>query len=163
MAWNLYPLLVLLILQKICHGQAENDTTFETFNFNYKYLHNCLDWSGFYIYKFQNIYTLFRLLKNEFVKLPHHWHDLIINPPCRTSPLPKIVPCLPRKAFRKRSLHTFFWGGWGKHYAFTPLENGVGIYALSRFARKCGLKLVNILNLAKKIVGKNRSIRWAIM
>ena len=106
---------MLLILQKICHGQAENDTTFETFNFNYKYLHNCLDWSGFYIYKFQNIYTLFRLLKNEFVKLPHHWHDLIINPPCRTSPLPKIVPCLPRKAFRKKSLHTFFffWEGGG--------------------------------------------------
>ena len=111
--------------------------------------------------KFQNIYIHFRLLKHEFVKLPHHWHDLIINPPCRTSPFPKIVPCLPRKTFTKRSLHTFFGGvgWWGKHYAFTPLENGVGIYALSRFARKCGLKLVNILNLAKKIVGKNRSIR----
>ena len=33
-----------------------------------------------------------------------------------------------------------------------PQENHVGVYAPSIFSRKRGLKLVNILNLAKRIV-----------
>ena len=41
-----------------------------------------------------------------------------------------------------------FFGG--RHYALAPLENHVGVYAPSIFARKCGLNLVNILNLAKR-------------
>ena len=54
-------------------------------------------------------FTVFRLLGNAFVKLPCPYHDLIINPPCRTVPqqiCPKqFVPHLPWKA----SLHTL-WG-----------------------------------------------------
>ena len=37
-----------------------------------------------------------------------------------------------------------------KYYAVDPLENHVGVYVPSIFARTCGLKLVNRLNLAKK-------------
>ena len=36
------------------------------------------------------------------------------------------------------------------HYALAPLENHLGVYASSILARKCRLKLVGILNLAKK-------------
>ena len=35
--------------------------------------------------------------------------------------------------------------------ALAPLENSVGVYAHSIFARECKLKLVKILNLVKKI------------
>ena len=40
----------------------------------------------------------------------------------------------------------------GRHYALPPLENHVGVYASSIFAKKCRLKLVNILNLVKRIL-----------
>ena len=43
-------------------------------------------------------------------------------------------------------------GGGGGHNAPAPRKNRVRVYALSIFARKCRLKLVNLLNLAKKIV-----------
>ena len=42
--------------------------------------------------------------------------------------------------------------GGGSQYALAPLENYVGLYAPSIFARKCRLKIVNILNLAKTIL-----------
>ena len=48
------------------------------------------------------------------------------------------------------------------HYALAPLENNVGVYAPSKFAQNCGLKLVKILNLAKTIVWQNRSVGWGI-
>ena len=62
-------------------------------NFKYKYFHNSVDWSGLYLQvyipswlpKNSRLYTVFRLLQNAFMKLPHPWHDLIINPPCRTA------------------------------------------------------------------------------
>ena len=66
-----------------------------TINFNYKYFHNSVDWSGLYFkcislhdcQKVQDyIATVFRLLENAFVKLHHPSHDLIINPPCRRVP-----------------------------------------------------------------------------
>ena len=44
----------------------------------------------------------------------------------------------------------------GGHYALAPLENHVKIYAPYTFARKCRLKLVNILNLAKKDCTKEK-------
>ena len=80
-------------------------------------------------------------MESAFVKLPRPWYDLIINPPCRIAPRSPA----PLKAFRKRSLHTFL----GRHYALAPQENDVGVYAPSIFARKCGLKLLKILNLEK--------------
>ena len=43
-------------------------------------------------------------------------------------------------------------------YALAPLENQLGAYAPTIFARKCRIRLVNILNLAKKIVWQNRSV-----
>ena len=36
----------------------------------------------------------------------------------------------------------------GRHYPLATLGNHVGVYAPSIFARKCRLKLANILNLA---------------
>ena len=37
----------------------------------------------------------------------------------------------------------------GGYYALAPLENHLGVYAPLICARKCGLKLVNILNWLK--------------
>ena len=57
----------------------------------------------------------------------------------------------------------------GGHYALAPLENDVGVYAHSTFARKCRLKLVNILNLAKqggmteKVSGLRHYIRLGML
>ena len=51
------------------------------------------------------------------------------------------------KIFQKK----VFIYGW-RHYALALLENHVKLYAPSIFARKCGLKFANILNLAKKVV-----------
>ena len=62
-----------------------------TINFKNKYFYNSVDWLGFY---FQLCvpsslaktlrFIVFRILKNPLVELPLPWHDLIINPPCRT-------------------------------------------------------------------------------
>ena len=106
----------------MCQGQADQDNLWNllTINFKFKDFHISVYWSGLY---FQvNIpswlakileFTVFRLLENAFVKLPRPWHDLIITSTCRTAPrlnLPPIfVLYLPRKAFRKRSLH-ILWG-----------------------------------------------------
>ena len=38
----------------------------------------------------------------------------------------------------------------GRHYALTPLENHVGLYAYSIFARTCRLKLANIIEFGKR-------------
>ena len=43
------------------------------------------------------------------------------------------------------------------HYALAPLENLVGMHPLI-IARKCRINLAKILNLAKRIVRKNRSV-----
>ena len=112
-----------------------------TINFKYKYFHNSVDWSGLYLQvyipswlpKELKLYTVFRLLKNAFVELPHPWHDLIINPHVEQPPPPH-----------------------------APLASYVGVHAPSIFARKCRLKLANILNLAKRIVWPNRSVGWGI-
>ena len=87
------------------------------------------------------------LLKMVFVELTHPWHDLIINPPFRTAPSIICFPCA-MKRFQKK-VHPCFME---EHYALAPLENHLGVYSPSTFARKCRLKLFNILNLAKKIV-----------
>ena len=39
-----------------------------------------------------------------------------------------------------------------RHYALAPLENHVGLYDPSIFARKSRLKLANILNVLKRIL-----------
>ena len=83
------------------------------------------------------------LLKNLFVKLPCPWHELIINPPCRTASQ-LIAPICHEKLLQK-GLSILY----GEYYVLTPLENRVGVYAPSVFARKCRLRLVDILNLEK--------------
>ena len=47
-------------------------------------------------------------------------------------------------------------------YALTPLENLVGMY-LSIYARKCRIKLIKILNLAKRIIRQSRSVSSCII
>ena len=62
-----------------------------TIHFRNIYFHNSVDWSGLYLQVYIPswfakilILTVFRLLENALVKLPCPYHDLIINPPCRT-------------------------------------------------------------------------------
>ena len=64
-----------------------------TINFRNKYFRNSVDWSGHYLQVYIPSwlvkilrFTVFRLLENAFVKLPCPYHDLIINPLCRTVP-----------------------------------------------------------------------------
>ena len=47
-------------------------------------------------------------------------------------------------------------------YALTPLENLVEMY-LSIYARKCRIKLIKILNLAKRIIRQSRSVSSCII
>ena len=86
-------------------------------NLRNKYFHNSVDWEVFCLQVYIPLwlakilrFTVFRLLKNAFVKLPCPYHDLIINLHLEHSPpiyLPKqFVIHLPWKA----SLHTL----WGK-------------------------------------------------
>ena len=63
-------------------------------------------------------------------------------------PSQNFIPHLPLQAFRKKSLDTLL----GKYNALSPLENHLRIYAPKTFAIKCGLKRVEIFNLAKRIV-----------
>ena len=51
---------------------------------------------------------------------------------------------------------------WARHYVLAPLENHVAMYP-SIFARKCRIKLANILNLAKWIVRQNRPVSVRII
>ena len=99
-----------------------------TINFKYKYFHNSVDWSRFYLQvyipswleKFQDLYTVFRLQKNVFGKLLFPWHYLIINSTCRTAPQ-NLSPSLHEKFLEKGPSILF----GGRHYALTPLENHV--------------------------------------
>ena len=100
----------------------------------------------------------FRLLENAFVKLPHPRQDLILNSLCRTAPQ-NLSPISHENYLWKRP--SMF--SWWRHYAIAPLKNHVAVYAPSIFARKCGLKFVNILNLAKRIPWQNRSLGWGII
>ena len=82
---------------------------------------------------------------------------------------PKICPPSVIKSIYKKVPPFYFFGGtggWGRHYALAPLENYVGVYAPSIFARnarKCRLKLVNILNFAKRNIWMNRPVGWGII
>ena len=123
-------------------------------NFKYKYFHNF--GQGFifrciYLHDWKNEKWL---LNNVFVKLPHLWHDLILILHVEQPPN-KLSPICHKKVLRKGP--SILYGG---HYALAPLENNVEVNASSIFARKCRLRLVNILNLAKKVVWQNRSVVW---
>ena len=52
------------------------------------------------------------------------------------------------KVFKKKVSSYFM----GETLCTSSTEKLCGVYALSIFAKKCGLKLVNILNLAKRTV-----------
>ena len=138
-----------------------------TINFRNKYFHNSVDWSGLNIFIFKCIslhewqvlrFTVFRLLENAFVKLPSSYHDLIINLPCRAIPN-KFAQNNLSPICHKKHLSILYPP---RHYALAPLENHVGVHP-SIFARKCRIKLVNILNLAKRIVRQNRWVSLCII
>ena len=129
-------------------------------NFRNKYFHNSVDWSGLFLQVYIHSwlakvlrFTAFRLMENAFVKLPYPHHDLIISLSRRTVPqqtCPKqFVPIchekLPSILYRAR------------HYALAPLENHVEVYP-SVLARKCRIRLANILKLAKRIIRQNKSV-----
>ena len=134
-------------------------------NCDNKYFQNSVDLSGLYLQVFFPSwltkvlgFTVFRLLENGFVKLPCPFHDLIINLPCRTVPHKfaknNLFPICHEK------LPSILYGSG--HYALAPLENHVGLYP-SIFARKCRIKLANVLNLAKRIVRQNRLVSLHII
>ena len=94
-----------------------------------------------------------RLLEKAFVKLSHPWYDLIINLIRKSSPQ-SLSPICHEKLLEEGPYILF-----GKrHYDLAPLENHVGVYTPSIFARNWGLKLLNILNLAKRVVWQNKSV-----
>ena len=103
-----------------------------TINFKNKYFHN---FGQGFICKCISLHDWKNekwLLKNLFVKLPHPWHELIINPPCRTPPTRPIpIPNKLSPIWQKGP--SILYGG---HYPLAPLENHVGIYAPSVFAWK---------------------------
>ena len=103
--------------------------------------------------KFQDLDKVFRLLEKAFAKLSHPYHDLIINSTYRTTPQ-TLSAIFPEKLLGIGPSILFS----GTHYILAPLENNVRVYAPSIFAKKYRLKLVNILNLAKRIVSQNRSV-----
>ena len=132
-----------------------------TINFRNIYFHNFVDWSGLYLQVYIPTWlaktltlTVFRLLENSFVKLSCLYHDLIINPPCRTVPQKIFSKQFAANLPLKGSLHTL----WARHYVLVPLEMHVGVYP-SIFARTCRIKLANILSFAKRIVRQSVSLR----
>ena len=99
-------------------------------------------------------------MKNVFAKLPRHWHDLIINPPCRTAPpinFPK-KNCAP---FVIKDLENGILILIGGHYALAPLENDVGVYSPFIFARKGRLNLLTYSIWQKRFY--NRIGQWNVV
>ena len=104
-----------------------------TINFKNKSFHNFVDWFELYFQMYITLwlakilrFTVFRLLENAFVELVLPYHDLIINPPCRTALYKfapqNIVPHLQWKAFRKRPLRI----SWGKTLCFCSTGKSCG-------------------------------------
>ena len=130
-----------------------------TITFTHKYFYNSVDWPRLYLQvytpswlpKKSRTYTVLRLLENIFVKLPHPWYDMKLI--THVEQPRKICPPSALRRFITLTLRSI---------SLTPLENHVGIYAPSIFTRKCTLKLLNILNSAKRIAWKNRSVVWGI-
>ena len=102
--WNPQPLrhnverVFFLMQYPICTvnftNMSRSDSTWNnlwnllTINFKYKYFHN---FGQGFIFKYISLHDLKR--KNDYWKMylwnsPNPWHDLIINPPCRTNPPP---------------------------------------------------------------------------
>ena len=91
---------------------------FLTINLKNKSFHNSIDSTGIYLQVYIPSrlakflwFTVSRFLESAFVKLPHPWHDLIINPLCGTGIPHKfaqksLFPHVLWKSFlRKRSPH----------------------------------------------------------
>ena len=143
-----------------------------TINFEYKYFHNSVDWSGLYLQEHilswlvKNLrFKVFRLVENVFVKLSRPWHDLIIKFPSTNLPMwnypRKILSPICHEKFLEKGSSVLHW--FGRHYALAPLENHVGVYVPSIFVRNCALKLDDILNLAKRVVWQNMPVGWSII
>ena len=140
-----------------------------TITFKNKYFNHFEDCSGIYLKVYIPLWfaktlgsIVFRLLAKAFVRLPHSLHDLIINPACRTAsnkfPKNNLSPKFHENLLEKSPSILYR----GRHYALAPLENHVWVYAPSIFARKFKLKLLSILNLAKKISWQKESVGWGI-
>ena len=116
-----------------------------TINLKYKCYHNLVQgfiFKGISLHDWKNEKWS---LKNVFVKLPCLWYNLIIIPHVEQPPN-KLLPICHEKFFEK--VPSLLYAGY---YAFDPLENHAGVHAPAIFARKCRLRLVNILNLAKRL------------
>ena len=88
---------------------------------------------------------------------PLPFSPLPFSPP--PSPPRKGCPHLLWKVFKKRSVYVLLEDISCSY----STQYNVGVYAPSIFERKRGLKLVDILNLAKRIVWKNRSVGYSIV
>ena len=136
-----YPICVVNFTNKISRSSwpLHNLWKLLTINFRNKYFHNSVDWSGLCIQVYipswlANIlrFTVFRLLKNAFVKLPCPYNDRINNPPYLTSPinLPKTI--CPPSAMK-------IFPAWGE--ALCPCSIGKSCWGVS-------------LNICKKVQNK---------
>ena len=89
-----YPICAVNVIHKISRSSwTWHDLWKLLINFKKIYFQNSVDWSELYIQVYITSWlakiltlTVFRLLEHAFVKLPCPYHDLIINPPCRTVP-----------------------------------------------------------------------------
>ena len=136
---------------------------FSTINLKYKYFHNSVDWSSFYL-QVHIPSWLAKILRFTFFRLPENAFVNISNcrAPCRTAPISflrkHLSPICHEKLWEKGP--TVLYGR--RYYALAPLENHVVVYAPSIFGRKWGLK-DNILNLTKRIVWQNSSVDWGVV
>ena len=116
-----------------------------TINFRNKYFHNSVEWSGLYLPVYIPSWLAIHL---------------IFNPPINQSANKFLQSNL--SSICNEKLPSILYGA--RHYGLPPLENLVEVYP-SIFARKCRIKLANILNLAKKIVRQweNKSVSLCII
>ena len=110
-------------------------------------LHVC---KNVFAYKFFFIFTVFRLLKSAFVKIPCPLHDLIINPPCRTATTYKFTH---RNLFTHLSWEVFFQKKVPLYFrgdTMTLLHLNVMLgYMFLQYLQVSGLKVINILDFTK--------------
>ena len=89
--------------------------------------------------------------ENAFVKLLRFWHDLIINPPCRTASH-KFAEKYLSPICQEKLLEKFPSILYGGDTMPLPHWKTMWWYVLPQYLQGSGLNLVNILNLAKRIV-----------
>ena len=137
---------------------------FLTINLKNKSFHNSIDSTGIYLQVYIPSrlakflwFTVSRFLESAFVKLPHPWHDLIINPLCGTGIPHKfaqksLFPHVLWKSFLKKKVPPCFSGDT-MPLLYWKIMWG---YAFPQYLQICGLKSTY------RICAKMRIVGWGI-